>query len=521
VNTVSPEIIAAKLDMIRAGDAIDLMEQSLDHRRLRELILYLQSQPDFTHFTERLVETFPSRFGTKTMLALAGQNSPWTLEQKMTVARELPHQRLPFGYGEDRWLLDAFWKDRCFSSSSSCDCAPGSDRESVLDAIERDERPALEKILHEFDAVRCQKLCQDAALKELPSRLLRFCFEPQSPLKEAWYLRDMVTALIELMDADAAKSGRSIVSTQISRESIAALEYAISAKALAWIETDGRFAEDETITTWCAGRPGKVRVVDTPSENCDGEWYRALAKAIGFDTGFKPIDAETRSKIVSFAQSSRLLFVFRNAQFLLPSRYSKNTQAPRLSWIDTRFLQKRVPVAFIATQGAFESASAKFKAATHAGAGDALFEVWLKEKALKFTLPKKLDPVEFVALAQSYYPEMDAVELKQICAKAFGRLYIADVQKIGGLAQFYASAAGREVVTEADVDSAVAKVIPSAVVTVVPAATPTTKPPRQVAVGRRSRPPRPPVPSVASPLPTPALEMPSREITPAATLIPS
>jgi hypothetical protein len=477
VNTIRPEIIAAKLDAIRQGDGGEICQQALDSRRLPELILFLAwhlDQPGGAKkFAEKCVTQCPAAFGTGIMRDLAAQRAPWTLENKLAVCREIPRQYLRDHEAEEHWLLSTFWKShRASANFANAPYSLSRPRASEFDdAVAAEDRPRLEEILKDFDAASCQKVCLEAALTDLPGRLVRFCSEPQSPLRAAWYLGDMVNTLIDMMDADAGQAARATVSTQIAREAIGALEYAASSKAMAWIETDGCFLEDDTISAWCAARPGKVRVVDTPSENGDVEWYRALAKAMGFDTGFKTVNAETRCKIVNFAQSSRLLFVFRNAQFLLPSRFTKNTLASRLDWIDTRFLQKRVPIAAVATRSAFESASAKFKSATHQGDGPAPFETWLAQNALKFTLPQKLDAPEFLALAQSRYPDMDALLLKLICAKALQtRFYIADVQKIAGLARFYASAAGREAVSDCDVDAAIAKAIPGAVAAPDPAA---------------------------------------------------
>jgi hypothetical protein len=117
-----PEIIAAKLDAIRAGDDPALCQQALDNPRFPELLLKLQWHSTrasrLAKLAEKLVDRFSHRLGTKTMLAL-GEWAPWTIEQKLAVAREIPRRQLPGHAANEYWLLSTFWAE--FSAHTSHD----------------------------------------------------------------------------------------------------------------------------------------------------------------------------------------------------------------------------------------------------------------------------------------------------------------------------------------------------------------------------------------------------------------
>jgi hypothetical protein len=444
-DTPRPEIVAAKLDAIRAGADLELCRQAARHTRLPELICFLESQFRQSNGAVRLVEcfvdAFPDRLGPKAMHALAEQKGPWTVEQKIDVCLEIPHHRLPQIAGKDCWLIELF-----------------TDKEQESeDAILLEEVPELERSLLNCNAASCRNLCRQTALEELPARLFRFCSEPQSPLYATWFFQGLLDALIRMLDIHAKKTYGAFATTEIGRQIADALDYAATG-AMVRLEIDGRFRENEIVSAYCAARPGKMRLVDCPCENSDLEFFRALAKAVGLDSSFKAVTAETRAKIVAIAQSCRFLFVFLNAQHLFPIRFSANTPPMRLEWIKTRLVEQHVPVALVATKQHFDAAAARFAKVTKCNVKD-----WISQEALPFTLPANLSRQDVFTIARSCFPEseIDDTLLGLACSKGKQSAFkIADIQKIVGYARHVAAKAGRATITCPDMEAAIAKVIP-------------------------------------------------------------
>jgi hypothetical protein len=524
---IRPEIFAAKLDVIRAGASPALCQQALEHRQLPELICYLArylSQPGGADkLAHKIVDTSPGRLGPAIVRALAGQKSEWTLEQKLAVLHEMPECELPHDISCDYWFVQTFWNEtsllarqarharNLIAESDGC-----SDFDDEPDAP---DRPRLEEILKDFNPSSCQELCRQAALANLPALLFRFLCEPQSPLRRPWYFPDLPAALIELMEMHAQAVASTVPLTAITRQINEAFEFASNARTLVRIEADGRFLEEETIRALCQARPGRIAPVETPCENSDLEFFRALAKALGFDSNFKSINAEMRAKIVAVAQSCRFLFVFLNAQHLFPARFSSNTPPMRLSWIKTRLLDHRVPVAFVANKRQFEDAAKRFTKATkraddHAD-GHPLDDL-LKMQAMTFVLPAKLDKHDLFALARSRFPasELGDRPLKIACARSMMTPdLLCTVEKIIGFAQVCMNRDGPHTITEADIVEAAARVIP-------------VREQRETTANSEADAPQPPADSrpAARPLPIPArattpapatsLESPARQTSP-------
>lgn len=483
LSPIRPEIIAGKLAAIREISAPDLTEQFQKTPRLAELLWFLQyisRQPGgLAAFVKTLVAQNAGRIGTKTMRALACKKTPWNCEERRAVCEEMP------GHSTGIRFFDTFWSDYFpdaprgntiginrallarqaeMARAALADAYPQMPftlRECETARLEPSEPPAPDpdrKSLKRFDRDYFAGGFQQTACEDLPGRLARFSQETETTLAAPTWFPDLVSALIEAMDAHAAAAANNIVMTAVALKVFDALDYAVKTRSFVHVQGEARFGKTEAIKTWCDAHPGLARLVRTPSSNSDADLFRAVAESLGIDFSFNTSARELKSRVEYVIRHGGLALVFDEAHFLFPQRYSADTAPSRLNWLRTEVIDRQCPVALVSTPQSYGHHSARFVKKTGYNFGQ-----FIGRKMLDIPLPDSLDQDDLLAVAQFHFPALDPLDLELIVAKAMqSEAYIASVEAIAQRAQWIAARDGHPAVTFEDVELAIAEVIPSA-----------------------------------------------------------
>ena len=185
----------------------------------------------------------------------------------------------------------------------------------------------------------------------------------------------------------------------------------------------------------------------------------------------------------------------------------------RLNWLRTQIVDRNLPVALVSTPQDYSHAAAKFVKAS----GFNLAQ-WTGRIVHQTSLPGELEFDDLLAIAKLKSPELDADFQELIAAKALqSENYIMAVEAIAKRARYIARRDGHPETTLADVNLAIAEVIPASATApaAAAAARPAAAPPgpdppdaprRRRARARSIRP--------AAPPPAPALAIPPQRETP-------
>jgi hypothetical protein len=206
---------------------------------------------------------------------------------------------------------------------------------------------------------------------------------------------------------------------------------------------------------------------------------------------------------------SGLFLILDEAHFLLPPRFSGNTQPTRLDWVRTQIVDRNVPVALVTTPQAIGQRVAKFQKATGYN-----FSQFFGRIMLNLVLPNELDKDDLLAVARIQGADIAEKFHPFIVGRAMqSEGYLMAIKAICCRARFIAQRDSHPAVTFADVELAASEVMPTS-----------SAPAAAAPIHRSEAPPTPrrqpiairrgcsgePTPSTAPPL-----EMHSRETSPA------
>jgi hypothetical protein len=83
------------------------------------------------------------------------------------------------------------------------------------------------------------------------------------------------------------------------------------------IDGDSRFGKTESVRTWCAMYPGRVRLVDVPCTTADGDLYRAVAEQLGIEFSYNTPAQKLRETLEYVLRFARLMIVLDEGHFLI------------------------------------------------------------------------------------------------------------------------------------------------------------------------------------------------------------
>ena len=305
-------------------------------------------------------------------------------------------------------------------------------------------------------------LCARRAEEYLCDFLRALCEQPHVEFigeRSVWYFPEVVPAIIRFIDRREARLRGAIAETAVTKLVWKWLGKARNTGRAILISGNSRFGKTEALRTWCAGRAGVARLVNTPASNSESDLLREVAKALGLNLGPTTRASDLRERIDYVLSSTRLMLVFDEAHFIFPVNFSRNTAAGRLNWVRRSVMDAGLACAFVSTPQSYGSARKRFVRTT--GYTIEQFE----ERLLKtIDLPEELSPEDLLAAAQIHFPRMDRDSLDYVVNIVAGaeRNFMSDLEKIAALARDNAAEAGRTALRFDDIKAAIADVLPAA-----------------------------------------------------------
>jgi hypothetical protein len=428
---VSPFTIVEKLDSLKG-----------DRSLVEELLWFLESFSDteeaITQMARSAVQMNPHAIGPENI-----RSSP--LRQKLSSKQSaafwetIPFEFHPFFKGliPDGWLneLSSLLRDDDGGAAwkRAMDKQKGFPELSVEDV-----REVLRRIAEKEVTDCLQSLCKNRDSDLLPYIELR-----RHPL-ECWSFPALADALKEHLRRHAENAKSRIAETSVVKKTFHALDFVWEDRVMVQIEGDPRHGKTEAIRTYCEMYPGRARLISTPSETNDAEFFIAVAEALHI-----PLDGPTcnvgnlRRKIDHVLRSAKLLLIFDEFHFAIPQAFSKTTPPKRMNWIRTRVADRGLPTALIITPQSYNPAMQRYVEKT-----GYRFEQFVGRVA-RFKLPKGLEESDVIAVVRLHFPDIAMPFVELIASDAMihaGYLQLAEIT--AKYARFLARQDGRKMTKE-------------------------------------------------------------------------
>ena len=456
MRTICPELLAAKIQRLRNLEEPELAARLEQQPRTVHALWFLQEmshQPGgLDKLAGTLSESFPEQFATKAMLAAGpAKNGTWTLEQCLAVWQETASRPI-WRADESRW--GGNFREWAQLAIGEHDTAKSLRATRTGDAFALVER-GLKDFNHSFFALRCT----NAAISDLPALLAEYC-TPENPLRAPWYCPELFTVLLAHMDQRAASVESTIAPTKVKQIVFRELAFSMSECVPVQIVGNSRFGKTKSVSTLCAMHPGRARLVPVPPENRKKDFLLAHAAALHY-TPPRTISACELDRVIQFiVRHSGLFLIYDESQWLIPSSYTRDTPPMRLDWIRSHVIDSpgAAGCAFFATKQSYRQDLDKFVKKT-----GFVMEQWLGRMAPIVTLPADVDRDDLLAVARLNFPDIRPAFLKLIAARAMqseGLLHHIEIT--AKRARFIAREAGRPEPGQADIESAIADMMPHA-----------------------------------------------------------
>lgn len=428
-HSIKAERLANKLRAIFNMECPELHNQVQLEPRIPEMLWFVEwkfRQPGGgAAFAKELVEAFPERIGTPTMVK-AGRRK-LTPEEILAVFDEIPRdpvQHMINCLGSE----EIGWQDR-----------------------KKDEW------LRDWDYGRLVSEIEEEALSDLQSFLAAMCVDRGTDFSAPWYFPGLIGAVIEFMGRHERTTLARIAKTAVAGRVFDALEFAYSSRVMVMIEGNSRFGKTEAVKAWCDSRPGQARIVNVPSSNNLHDLISRAADAFGIQHTYSTPHRDLKAKVEFVIKHSGLFLVADEGSFLLPQSYDRSTSPARLNWVRTMIVDQGQPFAIVATPQSFRTDVNRFVRKT----GYAM-EQFLG-RMLTIALPTDLSNEDLIGVARVHFPDLDNDYLGYIAAHArLSESYLKTVELVAKRARHFANRDNR-VVRRSDLDRAFREVIPESV----------------------------------------------------------
>jgi hypothetical protein len=437
-SRISPELVAEKLAALADFQTPNFARQLLKHPRLRDLLWFIQWQSfqsgGLPKFCEWFLENFGHNLGTPAMRQIGKTDGRYAVSELEKVIDSFPREFQP-----SEWESKGVFGLTC-------------DDPSELQR-ERECRRERDAFMQKQPVSYFCGLCKEIALNDLVSVLHSFCTRLDATLPEVFYFENLIDALIDAMDLHAAARMESLAQTAVTRETIRALEFARHENALVKITGDTRFGKSETVSAYAEAYPWLVRVVKTPCSNNDHDLILEVARAQGVLWPEKKSRKDLKNTVEFIARYSGLMFIWDEAHYLWPQRYTRTSPPMRLNWIRSVFLDNGIPCALVTTPQTFDALRRKFTGIT--GYNVDQFNGRISRDV---NLPDHLSESDLRAVVKVKFADMQLSEqwLQRIIGHALtSSSYLFAVEKICKNTRESARQAGRSKIVLADLEQGI------------------------------------------------------------------
>jgi len=332
------------------GGAVAFKAALIDDPKKQQLLFFLQALSLRTGGLKRiareLLEMFPERIGTPTMIKVGCHPG-----KRLTQAeRDEIHNEL---HGpDDIWDILA----ECGESKQIPHCQ--STAAEFYDAC----RSSTESTLDEF----IERLCCDPrlAVTDDPKDTGRYGDRMRLALKDSGdeseretgieFARldcfdDVLGALFEYKRRHEQQARDKFVETSIGRIVFEALDYAIETGRSALIEGDSGLGKTTAIKAWAELHLAQARHIQLKGITHRTGFFREVARAFGIARGDGFSSSKIQIRVEQFLQRTKMMLIFDEGQYLLPSGNRVSTPPELINWLNTACYNEGVPFVISAT----------------------------------------------------------------------------------------------------------------------------------------------------------------------------
>jgi hypothetical protein len=440
--------------------------ETLSDERDIELVWFLQylsMRPGgIAKVAETILIIYPEHLGTSKMLDFGTTDTTYNAEQVRALRDTdagLFNEDIFILRDEPRYTREDLWLEN--TSMLLLDDEGIAEFRATMARRKRERAVESRSFPTSYPVAAFTKICRDEFLKKAPELLVRFCLDPEFFPEELSLalpvFNDFRGVLLNYMKRWERDRLAALVTTEIGRKIIDAMDYAEAERVLVLIE--GEYGTGKTFISkaWCEARPGKRRYIQAPSSNDNLDFFRTIAEPIGVSHALSMKSQQMRARINAVLQSGHLTIVLDEAHYMFPQASARVALPAKINWVLTALTNYQVPVALVATPQ-FTSAQLAVERQTHWASGQFIGRI-----SRYVQLPESLDREELRAIARCHLPEGDAKSIDALVLYAE-----ASKKRLRGIehgmksARHVARQAGRTGVTLADIKQALRdSVLPS------------------------------------------------------------
>jgi hypothetical protein len=439
---IDPTQVAAKLAALRNLRAPNFGAAVEREPRLLELAWFMEwtsRQPGgLDKWTTQFAAEFADRLGTNAMHRIGKTEEAYTAEERNAVIADFPQENL---------YIDHSRAEAASMPITTEFVKTIIGRGHVMSDVTRPNLAFVSRQNHaEF-----LDYCRRYAMAELPWILTDFCLTPDACLPDPFWFCDLASALIEAMDAHAARAGLGRADTAVARSVTDALEFAWAEKAMVEIVGDSRYGKSQSVQTYCAAYPGRARLVKTPCTNDQRSFFTAIAEAVGVEVTLKTTGAELRHALEFIFRHSGLMLVFDESHFLIPQNFTAKTAPFRLDYVRSQILDNGCPVALVATPQQLPTAPKSFERVTGFNMAQ-----WRGRIMRSVQLPSELPQSDLMAIVKHHFPSLKEAYAKRIVSAALiSDKFIFTIESIAKNARAVARKNGHEQIDLEDLEAGI------------------------------------------------------------------
>lgn len=366
---------APEFDVLRGlnGMAVAFKAALQDDPKARELLYALQAhslrEGGLKRIARELVEMFPERIGTSTMLKIGCRpGKRLTRQQHADIKAEL--------YSYDRSFRDLLLdyddepkpepepsesaaEEFCEKCQSRCEshlhqfieelcCDP-----KMEVALERDDsesssyRGNVEVVLED---ARYSLEANPKLARERPDLLTavesRNQFRPAAVL----YFQDVLGALYEYQRRHIERVRAEFVETSISKIVFEAFDYVLETGRTALVEGNSGYGKTTALKTCCEMHPGQARYVQLSGITSRTAFIKRIADACGVANGGGMSTDRIQARVEAFLKRTKLALIIDEGQYLWPQGKRITSHPELVNWLNTALYNEGVPFLISATR---------------------------------------------------------------------------------------------------------------------------------------------------------------------------
>lgn len=368
---------ASEYDVLRGlnGTAVAFKAALQDDPKARELLYALQAfslrEGGLKRITRELVEMYPERVGTPTMLKIGCKpGKRLTRQQAADIkaelyglkwdSRDLLDYRLPDFDEEPKPEPEPSASDAqefCEECQSRCEHhLPQFIEELCCDpkmevTLERDARPRYRGIVGIILKDARDNLEDNPRLaRERPDLAAAVESKNDFRVPEVSYFRDVLGALYDYQRRQIEQARASYAATSIGNIVFEAADYALETGRSALVEGNSGFGKSTALKAWCEMHPGQVRYLQLPGIMDATVFFKRLAKVCGVANGTGLSAGKIQARVEDFLQRSKLLLVIDEGQYLFPGGKRITSHPKFINWLQTSCYNEGVPFLISATK---------------------------------------------------------------------------------------------------------------------------------------------------------------------------